>query len=392
MFTFTLSHTSPHSRARRGSFVTPHGVIETPVFMPCGTKGTVKTMKPEELTDIGVQILLGNTYHLYLRPGMELLKKMGGLHKFMNWDRPILTDSGGFQVFSLGGGFTERVGQSGQDKKPAKSLVKITDEGVEFRSYLDGSKHFFTPEKVMEIEEAIGADIMMAFDECAPGKSDYTYAKAAMDRTHAWVLRSKKRHEELQKERAVPQALFPIVQGVTYDDLRVESAKFMSELDLPGVAIGGLAVGEPKEVMYHVLDVVEPHLPTNKPRYLMGVGTPEDLLEGVSRGVDMFDCVLPTRLGRHGTYFTKDGKMTISNQKFFEDTLPLEEGCGCYACSHYSRAYVRHLFTENEILGMHLMTYHNLWFLTKLMEDVRRTIEEGTFESFKTDFLRRYLA
>lgn len=334
--------------------------------MPVGTKATVKSVTPHQLEDIGAQIMLANTYHLMLRPGEKLVKKMGGLHKWTNWNKPIITDSGGFQVFSL------------------KDRVKITNNGVEFQSHLDGTKHFLTPEKAIKIQEDLGADIIMAFDECAPGKSTKKYAKEAMERTHAWAVRCKKAHKRKD------QALFPIIQGVTYDDLRIESAKFMADLDLPGIAIGGLSVGEGKEQTYHTLDVLEPHLPEDKPRYLMGVGTPEDLLEAVDRGIDMFDCVLPTRLGRHGTFWNHTGRHNVTNKKFTQDSGPLDKKCRCYTCKNHSASYIKHLVTEKEILGMHLMTIHNLSFILNLMQEIRDNINKGTFERFKKEFLKGY--
>ncbi len=347
-----------------------HGKITTPVFMPVGTKGTVKTMTPANLNSINTEIILANTYHLMLRPGEKLIKKMGGIHKWINWNKPILTDSGGYQIFSL------------------KDIIKLTEEGAEFKCYLDGSKHFITPEKAMKIQTDIGADIIMALDECAPGNSSKSYAKEAMKRTHRWAIRCKKEHQKLAETRKKPQALFPIVQGVIYDDLRIESAKFMSDVDLPGIAIGGLSVGESKEQMYHTLEILNPHLPENKPRYLMGVGTPEDLLKAIDRGIDMFDCVLPTRLGRHGTFFDNTGKNTITNKKFAQDAKPLDKNCACYTCKNFSRSYLRHLITENEILGMHLLTLHNLHFLINLTRETREHIKKGTFQKFKKDFFK----
>ncbi len=366
MFSYKITHKQEGSRARNGILKTPHGDIETPVFMPVGTKATVKAMPPSALEDIGSQIILANTYHLMLRPGEKLIKEMGGIHKWSNWNKPMLTDSGGFQIFSL------------------KDMLKITDEGVEFRCYLDGSKRFVTPEKAIEIQNDIGADIIMAFDECSPGDSSKSYAKKAMERTHEWAVRCKKAHKNPE------QALFPIIQGVTYDDLRVESAKFISDLDMPGVAIGGLSVGESKEQMYHTLEVVVPHTPEEKPRYLMGVGTPEDLIEAVDRGVDMFDCVLPTRLGRHGAFWNTTGRHTITNKKFEKDPAPLDETCECYCCKNFSRSYLRHLVTEKEILGMHLMSIHNLHFLLNLMKKARNSIKNNEFNKFKKEFLRAY--
>jgi len=372
MFEFVIHGRQEGSRARTGTLKTPHGEINTPVFMPVGTKATVKTMTPQNLTDVGAEIILANTYHLMLRPGEKLIKKMGGIHKWSGWSHPILTDSGGFQIFSL------------------KDMTKVTDEGAEFKCYLDGSKHFITPEKAIEIQTDIGADIIMAFDECAPGKSTKSYAKEAMERTHKWALRCKTTHDKLKSQRENAQALFPIIQGVTFNDLRIESAKFISSLDLPGTAIGGLSVGESKETMHRILETVIPHTNEDKPRYLMGVGTPEDLLEAVDRGIDMFDCVLPTRLGRHGGFWNKEGRHTITNKKFEHDEAPLAEGCECYGCSNFSRSYIKHLITEGEILGMHLMTTHNLHFLIQLMQDIRKNINSNTFNRFKKEFLKTY--
>ncbi|MFA6528650.1 MAG: tRNA guanosine(34) transglycosylase Tgt [Candidatus Gracilibacteria bacterium] len=369
---FSIIKKQQLSRARTGVLKTPHGDIQTPVFMPVGTKGTVKTMTPKDLKEIGTEIILGNTYHLLLRPGEKLIKKMGGIHKWINWNKPILTDSGGFQIFSL------------------KDMTKITDEGAEFKSYLDGSKHFITPEKAIKIQTDIGADIIMALDECTHGETTKSYAKEAMERTHAWAERCVKEHKRLAKKRKTPQALFPIIQGVTYDDLRTESAKFISSLDTPGVAIGGLSVGESKEKMYHTLEIVIPHTNEEKPRYLMGVGTPEDILEAVDRGVDMFDCVLPTRLGRHGSFWNSTGRHAVKNKKFIHDESPPDTKCDCYTCKNFSLSYIRHLIQENEILGMHLLTIHNLRFLINLTEKIRKNINKGSFSKFKKDFFKNY--
>jgi len=381
-FSFSILSEDSKTDARAGVFKTPHGDIRTPVFMPVGTAATVKAVSSSELDELGADVILGNTYHLYLRPGHELIKRMGGLHRWMQWNRPILTDSGGFQVFSLGLGKDDRIGHSG-------SLAKIHDGGVEFRSFIDGSKHFFTPEKVMAIQESLGSDIVMAFDECTPSDADRVYAREAMERTHRWVERCKKAQLGLEYSRKM-QALFPIVQGGIYDDLRVESAKFMAALDLPGVAIGGLSVGETKEEMYHTLDVVTPHLPYDKPRYLMGVGTPEDLLEAVARGVDMFDCVLPTRLARHGTFWAhgENGqyeRFNIRNERFKEDEEDLDEFTFS-ACKGFSRSYIRHLFMSREIMGMRLLSLHNLFVLIDLMKRVRLAISDGGFYAL----LRQY--
>jgi queuine tRNA-ribosyltransferase len=363
MFEFKIKKEDKKSNARIGTFRTPHGAIETPVFMPVGTKGTVKTMKPEELKEIGTQIILANTYHLYLRPGHKTVAKLGGLHKFMNWDCPILTDSGGYQVFSLG---------LGTKLKKDKNLVKIRHDGVEFRSILDGSKHIFTPKKVMQIQHDLGADIIMAFDECPPAMSPKKYAKESMERTHRWALECKKEHQKLIKKSGKKQALFPIIQGCAFKDLRIESTKFMADLDLPGIAIGGLAVGEPRKKTWEIIDAILPSLPKNKPRYLMGVGTPEDLTEAIKRGMDMFDCVLPTRLGRHGTAFTNEGTIHLRKEKNRLSTKPLDPKCKCYTCKNYTRAYLRHLVIEKEILGIHLLSYHNIAFLINHVEKIKR--------------------
>lgn len=356
-----------NTRARLGRVHTPHGIIDTPAFMPVGTQATVKAMSPDELKDIGAQIILGNTYHLYIRPGHKLIEDFGGLHGFMNWDRPILTDSGGFQVFSL------------------NELRKISEEGVEFKSHLDGSKHFFTPEFVMEIEESLGADIMMAFDECIPYPCEKDYARKSMERTIRWLKRCKKAHTKTDK-----QALFGIVQGGTYKDLRIESAKMTVDVDLPGYAVGGLSVGEPKEVMNEVLEYTVPLLPKDKPRYLMGVGSPDSLIDGVIRGIDMFDCVLPTRIARNGTVMTSKGKLVVRNAEYARDSMPLDENCDCYTCRNFSRAYIRHLIKAGEILGGRLTTIHNLRFLQNLMANVRTAIKEGRLLNFREEFFENY--
>ncbi len=381
MFEFKIHN--QEGQARTGTFTTPHGEIKTPVFMPVGTKASVKTLSQEDLQKLNAEIILSNTYHLYLRPGEKLIEEMGGLHKWMQWDRPILTDSGGFQVFSLA-----------QDKEFAKNLekragVKIDDNGVEFKSHLDGSKHYFTPEKAMEIQHSLGADIIMAFDECAPAHSSESYFKSAAERTHAWLERCKIRHQELSAKRSEnpdlsPIALFGIVQGGLSPKLRQESAKFVNNQDLPGNAIGGLSVGESKEEMQSMLEVTIPHLTKEKPRYLMGVGTPEDLLESVARGVDMFDCVHPTRIARHGCFWTENGRHNIKNERFKKDQTLLLSG--------YSLSYVHHLFKEREILALRLLTMHNLQFLLDLMSQIRQAINEGNFMAFKTNFLSKFLA
>lgn len=364
---YELIKTCKQSGARLGRLHTPHGIIETPIFMPVGTQATVKSMTPEELKEIGSQIILSNTYHLYMRPGHELIKRAGGLHKFMNWDKPILTDSGGFQVFSLG------------------PLRKIKEEGVEFRSHLDGSKHFLTPEKAMEIQNALGSDIMMAFDECAPYPADREYVKNSLERTTRWLKRCKDAHNNTDK-----QALFGIIQGGMYKDLREQSAKEITSIDLPGYAVGGLSVGEPKPLMYDVLEHTTPFMPKDKPRYLMGVGSPDDLVEGVIRGIDMFDCVLPTRIARNGTAMTSQGKVVVRNATYAEDFTPLDPECDCYACKNYSRAYIRHLIKANEILGARLITTHNLHFLLNLMKQIRQAIMEDRLLDFRNEFFVKY--
>ena len=364
---FELIKTCKQSGARLGRLHTPHGVIETPIFMPVGTQATVKAMTPEELEDMEAQIILSNTYHLFLRPGHELVEKAGGLHKFMNWNHPILTDSGGFQVFSLG------------------DLRKITEEGVEFRSHLDGAKHFLSPERAIEIENALGADIIMAFDECAPYPADKEYVKKSLERTSRWAARCKAAHKKPEQ-----QALFGIVQGGMYADLRKQSAEEITAIGFPGYAIGGLSVGEPKPMMYEVLEQTTPYLPEDKPRYLMGVGSPDDLLEGVLRGVDMFDCVLPTRIARNGTAMTSVGKVVIKNAKHFDDFTPLDPNCDCYTCRNYTKAYLRHLYKADEILSSRLMSYHNLYFLIELMKNVRKAIMEDRLLDFKDEFFRKY--
>uniref|UniRef100_UPI000A55D922 tRNA guanosine(34) transglycosylase Tgt n=1 Tax=Alkaliphilus transvaalensis TaxID=114628 RepID=UPI000A55D922 len=364
---YELIKTCKQSGARLGKIHTPHGVIETPIFMPVGTQATVKAMTPEELLNMEAQIILSNTYHLYLRPGHQLIKKAGGLHKFMNWHKPILTDSGGFQVFSLG------------------DLRKITEEGVEFRSHLDGSKHFISPEKAVEIQTALGSDIMMAFDECPPYPADKEYVKKSLERTTRWAKRCKEAHTNTEN-----QGLFGIIQGGMFEDLRRQSAEELLELDFPGYAVGGLSVGEPKPIMYEVLDYTAPLMPKDKPRYLMGVGSPDALIEGVIRGIDMFDCVLPTRIGRNGTAMTSRGKVVIKNASHTEAFEPLDPECDCYTCKTYSKAYLRHLFKANEILGLRLMTTHNLHFLIKMMEEVRQAIREDRLLDYRKSFFEKY--
>ncbi|MEI8215535.1 MAG: tRNA guanosine(34) transglycosylase Tgt [Eubacteriales bacterium] len=355
------------SKARRGLIKTLHGQIETPVFMPVGTQATVKAMRPEQIKEMGSHIILSNTYHLYLRPGHGIIKAAGGLHKFMNWDRAILTDSGGFQVFSLG------------------DMRKISEEGVEFKSHIDGSKHMLSPEKAMEIQNALGSDIMMAFDECAPYPADRGYVKNSLERTTRWLERCVTAHNNKDN-----QSLFGIMQGGMYKDLRYESASKIVEMDLPGYSIGGLSVGEPKEIMYEVLDYAVDYLPYDKPRYLMGVGSPDYLFEGVEMGIDMFDCVLPTRIARNGTALTSRGKVVIKNARHTEDFSPLDGSCDCYTCKNYSRAYLRHLFKSNEILSSMLLSNHNLHFLIKTMENIRNSITENRFLEYKKEFFTKY--
>ena len=364
-FKYELIKTCKQSGARLGRLHTPHGIIETPCYMPVGTEATVKAVQPRELEEIGSGIILANTYHLYLRPGHKLVEEAGGLHKFMNWNRPILTDSGGFQVFSLAG------------------INSIKEDGVEFRSHLDGSRHFFTPESVMEVEQALGADIAMVFDECAPYPSDYKYTAEAMDRTHRWAVRCKQAHTRAD------QALFGIVQGGMYKDLRIESAKALSDMDFIGYGIGGLSVGEPKTIMYDMLETIMPYMPENKPRYLMGVGTPDCLIEGVLRGVDMFDCVLQTRVARNGLALTRQGRRTIRNATFERDFTPIDPECDCYACRNFTRAYVRHLIKAEEILAAQLLSLHNLRFSIKLMEDVRKAIAEDRLLDFRAELMEK---
>ena len=365
---YELLHVDKNCGARRGVIHTPHGDIQTPVFMPVGTQGTVKTMKPEEMKDmINSQIILGNTYHLFLRPGHDIVKEAGGLHKFMNWDRPILTDSGGFQVFSLG------------------KLRTIEEEGVEFRSYLDGSKQYISPEKSIEIQEALGSDIMMCFDECCPYPSSYEYTKDSMERTTRWAKRCKNAQKYPEK-----QGLFGIIQGGFFKDLRDISTQDMIDLDFPGYAIGGISVGEPKEEFLDILRYTTPKMPENKPRYLMGVGTPDYLIEAAIAGIDMCDCVLPTRIARHGTAMTWNGKVVVRNGKYSRDFTPLDEECDCYTCKNYTKAYLRHLINCKEILGIHLLSIHNLYFLTKLMEKVRIEIEHDNLLNFSKDFYQKY--
>ena len=365
-FSYELLHIDKHTGARTGIFHTPHGDIETPIFMPVGTAATVKGLLPSTLKEIGTQILLSNTYHLYLRPGADIVEQAGGLHQFMHWDKPILTDSGGFQVFSLG------------------AMRKITEEGVIFSSHIDGSKHVFTPESVMKTEEKLGADIIMAFDECSAHGSDHRYAQQAMMRTHRWLDRCAKAHQNGK------QMLFPIVQGNFYEDLRLESVKFVRDYAECGIAVGGLSVGEPSELMYKMLDVLEPHLPENMPRYLMGVGTPDYILEGIERGIDMFDCVVATRIARNGTAMTSHGRVVVRNGRYKEDFTPLDEECDCYCCKNYTKAYLRHMINTGEMYGAMLLSLHNITFLHKLMKGLRNAILGGYVKEYTQEFYRKY--
>ncbi|HOV26783.1 MAG TPA: tRNA guanosine(34) transglycosylase Tgt [Pseudobacteroides sp.] len=353
--------------ARLGRVHTPHGSFDTPAFMPVGTQATVKGMSPEELKGINAQIILSNTYHLYMRPGEDIVKEAGGLHSFMNWNRPILTDSGGFQVFSL------------------SDLRDIKEEGVTFKSHIDGSKHFITPEKAIEIQNDLGADIIMAFDECIPYPCEFEYAKKSLERTTRWAKRCKDAHKNTEK-----QALFGIVQGGIYKELREQSARELLELDFPGYAIGGLSVGEPAQDMYDMLECTVPLLPEDRPRYLMGVGSPDYLIEGAIRGIDMFDCVLPTRIGRNGTVLTSRGKIIIRDAKYARDFSPIDPECDCYACQNFSRAYIRHLLKAGEVLGIRLTTWHNLRFLLKLMENVRKAIMDDRLRDFRNEFFEAF--
>jgi queuine tRNA-ribosyltransferase len=361
-FRFELVATDPETGARAGILETPHGLLHTPIFAPVGTAASVKALSPRDLVQLGAELVLANAYHLYLRPGDRLIRDLGGLHRFMSWNGPILTDSGGFQVFSLG------------DRR------QIDADGVTFRSHIDGSEHRFTPEGAVAIQENLGADIIMCLDECSP-PHDYSYNLQALTRTHAWAERCKAAHTRSD------QALFGIIQGGIFPDLREASARFLTGLDFPGYAIGGLSVGESKEQTYAMLDVVLPLLPIDRPRYLMGVGAPEDLVNGVMRGVDMFDCVLPTRLGRNGAALVPGGRINLRNAAYTSDPAPILEGCPCYACQHFSRAYLRHLVQSNEILGHHLISSHNVRFLIDLLGRLRQAIMAGTFASASADFM-----
>jgi queuine tRNA-ribosyltransferase len=364
---YELIKTCKQTGARLGILHTPHGSFETPMFMPVGTLATVKTLSPEELKEMGAGVILSNTYHLWLRPGHDIVKEAGGLHTFMNWDRGILTDSGGFQVFSL------------------SEFRRIEEEGVYFRNHLNGDKLFLSPEKAMEIQNALGSDIMMAFDECPPYPATYEYMKRSVERTSRWAERCLKAHQ-----RPNEQGLFGIVQGGEFEELRKQSAQDLVSLDFPGYAVGGLSVGEPKDVMNRVLEFTTPLLPANKPRYLMGVGSPDSLIDGAIRGIDMFDCVLPTRIGRNGTVMTSEGRVVIKNAKYARDFTPLDPNCDCYTCRNYTRAYIRHLIKCDETFGIRLTSYHNVYFLIKLMEQVRQAIREDRLGDFREQFFEQY--
>lgn len=367
MFEYKIIAECSETQARAGELRTPHGVVETPVFMPVGTQATVKAMTPNELEDIGAQIILGNTYHLYMRPGADVVEEAGGLHRFMQWHRPILTDSGGFQVFSLSG------------------LRKITDDGVAFSSHLDGSRHFMRPEDSMDIQMKLGGDIVMAFDECVAWPTTEEYSRGAMERTLSWAARCKRHHHRTD------QALFGIVQGSMFETQRIECIQRLEEIGFPGYGIGGLSVGESHDEMYRILDVLTPEMPENKPRYLMGVGFPANLIEGVARGIDMFDCVLPTRNGRNGGVLTREGKMNLRNKRYSRDFTPIDPTCGCYACRNFTRAYIRHLYVAGEILAARLCSWHNIYFLVTLMKEARQAIIDGRFPSFRRQFLEGFM-
>ena len=372
-FSFKLEKTDSRTRARAGEFTTPHGKVQTPIFMPVGTQATVKCMSPEELKEIGAQIILCNTYHLYLRPGESIINKAGGLHKFMNWDRPILTDSGGFQVFSL------------------SDLRKVKEEGVEFKSHLDGSKHFLSPEKAIQIEMDLGADVIMCLDECVPYPAEKDYALRSLEMTTRWAARCKIEWEKrLANNPLTESGLFGICQGGMYPDLRTESAKQLVDLDFPGYSIGGLSVGETMPLMLEMLQYSMQELPAEKPRYFMGLGSPMELFECIERGVDMFDCVMPTRNARNGTVFTSKGKLVVRNGMYSEDFGPMDPDCDCYGCKNYSRAYVRHLIWAGEILGFRICSLHNLYFLLRLVRNIRQSILEDRFSEYKNDFFAKY--
>ena len=371
MLRFTVNHTDKNSKARVGEFVTDHGVVQTPIFMPVGTQGTVKAVTQRVLeSEINAEIVLSNTYHLYLRPGTNILEKAGGLHRFMNWNRPILTDSGGFQVYSL------------------SDLRKLKKDGVEFRSHIDGSKHFFSPRKVIEIERSIGSDLMMPLDECTPYPCEYEYAKKSKELTSAWAVLNKEAFEDTKPLYGHNQYLFGIIQGSVYKDLREASAKDLVNLDLDGYSIGGLAVGEPTETMYELVDFTTDFIPENKPRYLMGVGRPENILEAIARGVDMFDCVMPTRNARNAYLFTSQGIISMRNAAYKNDFSPLDAECGCYTCKNFTRSYLRHLFNAKEILALELATIHNLTFYLDLVREARKRIIDGSFIDWKNKYTK----
>jgi queuine tRNA-ribosyltransferase len=363
---FNLIKTCPGAKARAGELVTAHGVVPTPVFLPVGSQATVKTLTPEELKNLGIAMVLANTYHLYLRPGISVIEELGGLHSFMGWDGAILTDSGGYQIFSLA------------------PLIQVTDEGVAFRSHIDGSQHFITPELIIQYQEALGADIIMVLDECPPSDAPFERVKRAMDRTHLWAARC----QQAQKNKR--QALYAIVQGGVLPELRRKSAEYLTSLDFPGYAIGGLSLGEPKEVTWSITEATVALLPQDKPRYLMGVGSPEDIIEAVSRGIDIFDSALPTRVARNGALFTRRGRVNIDNSSYKKIEKPIDPDCGCYTCRTFSAAYLHHLFNCNELLAYRLATIHNLSFISNLMRGIREAILNDTFTSFKDDFLKNY--
>ena len=369
---FNLLALDPASNARAGRMKTAHGDIRTPVFMPVGTQATVKTLTPEELEAAGAQIILGNTYHLFLRPGHALIREMGGLHGFMNWRRPLLTDSGGYQVFSL------------------SDLKSIGEEGVTFQSHIDGARHLFTPELVMDVETALGADIIAPLDECPPYPCDYRYARDSAALTVRWAARSRKRFDELEGERAHAQALFGIVQGSVYVDLRVDCARSLVDQEFDAYAIGGMSIGEPKSTMGELIDATVEHLPEDRPRYLMGAGTPDDLVDAVGRGIDMFDCVIPTREGRNGALYTRHGRINIYNARFRDDAGPIAPSCSCYACRTFSRSYIRHLYRAGEILGPRMGTLHNIHFYVGLASEMGEAVLEGRFGAWRSSFLTAY--
>ncbi len=371
MFRFDLVSLDGKTSARAGLIYTDHGIIETPIFMPVGTQATVKAVEQRELVEIGAQIILGNTYHLYLRPGVEIIRKAGGLHKFMSWDRGILTDSGGFQIFSLA------------------QFRKISKDGVKFQSHIDGSYHFFTPESVIEIQRILGSDIMMCLDECTPYPCDYDYANRSNQLTIEWAKRAREKFEKTEPLYGHTQAIFGIVQGSVYPEIRAKSVEELVKLDFDGYAIGGLAVGEPTEVMYQITEFTASLLPADKPRYLMGVGTPENILESIARGIDMFDCVIPTRNGRNATVYTRNGKFSIKNATYKEDFTPIDPECDCYTCKNFTRAYIRHLFNAEEILALQLASVHNLAFYLWLVREARKHIIDGNFAEWKDFMIQR---